>query len=170
MSNKKIVIGVLFILALVMPSMAYANAMIPALQFFNSFLFLPSLILFAIIVIFETMILNISIKYSSFSRNLLFATIINLASSITGSFLPWVYNLAFLEKFLRHHDLISLALLPFLLTCIVEYPIILLLYKKTISKRKALWITCVMNVVSYVILIALIQPLFVRRIAEMRSS
>ena len=82
MKNYKNLIFSVLCLVFVIPSNVYANAIVPALQFFNRFLFFPSLILLSIIIIIETIILKLCLKSINIGKHFLFAIIINITSSM----------------------------------------------------------------------------------------
>ena len=97
MEKPKNFICAAIVIVFFVPSIAYANAIIPAMQFFNKSSFFPSLVLLAVIVVIETIILKLSIKNIPFKKHLGFATVVNIVSSIAGIRIP-CYPMAIQKK------------------------------------------------------------------------
>lgn len=171
MSQKKLNNKFFFILTMLFFlfvgwSTARANAIVPALQFFSPFLCIPSLILLIVITIVEAALLKLFIRPIKFCRHLFYSTIINIVSSIAGSFLGFInYSFAFSDFY--WNSLVITLLLPFIVTYITEYPVILWLYGKYISIKKAALITFTINIVSYIVFLVLLTPVFLIGIMKM---
>lgn len=166
-----LIVCILFLIV-IMPSTVFADAIVPVFQFFTPVLFVPSLILLVLIILVEAVLLKLLIKPIRFQTHLLYSTIINTVSSIAGSFLGFINYSFVLSEFYWSSLFITLSL-PFIVTFASEYPVILLLYKKTISAKKAVWINLKINVASYFVFIILVSPVFltgVMKISEYKDN
>ena len=135
-------------------STAKANVIIPVLYFFYpaiNFVY-ATFVFFGIVIFVEAAILKISAKTIRFLRHLLWATVINVISVLVGLIYVFVIQNIIPAKFVFSLGLLFVYLVPFIITLIVEYKVIRLLYKNHLSLRKAIRVNISMNLTSYIII------------------
>lgn len=165
MDRKKIILAMTVSILTLTPN-AFANAIVPALQFFHPYLAVPSAILLIVIIAIETVILKFTIKDVTLSKSFLIILIANIISSIAGSLFGFLgYSVAF-DDFFWSSIIVTIGL-PFIVTFATEYPAILFFCRKQIRPQKALWVTFKVNVVSYVVFLFLMTPVFLTGISKM---
>ena len=136
-----------FILILPVPSLCYADGVSPLINFFSEETYKSATIVLLCIILFESFILWRSIKTASYVKHLLFSTIINVISSAAGSLLI----LASGRNKFYFWDTTPLVFPLFLITLIVEFPSIKLLYKDAITWKRSIWINFKINMFSYLL-------------------
>lgn len=162
MKQTKLLCLVIFFLFL---STAYANAIVPVLFFYSSFLLIPSLILFVLIVLIESALLKLSIRKVKFSKHLLFSFLFNLMSSLIGSLLGFINYSIVLSDIYWSSFLVTLGV-PLIVTLLAEYPAIRYLYRTHLSAKKCLYTVVKINIISYVAFCFLMTPLYLTGISK----
>lgn len=161
MTNRK-VISLFFCLSLTtLTAPAYANVIVPLIFFFDRFYAYPSIISIGIIILIETLVLKGIIRTVKWRWHLLYALIINVVSSLIGSGL--ILAVALFNKLtdLFTDSLLANLLILFVLTCLIEYAVILWLYKKVVTGKQGIWVSFRINLVSYIVLFLFLTPLYI---------
>jgi hypothetical protein len=145
--KKQIILTILIVL---IPLFCFADALVPFTSFFSTETFLPALILLSVIILIEALLLKAFLKTVAFRKHILFSALINIISSGCGSL---IFLITKSRRDLYYFD--KVFVLMFVLTIIIEYPIIKLFYRRIISWLKCIWINLALNVLSYILLVIL---------------
>lgn len=144
-------IGVGLLLAIFFPNVCRADAINPLINIFTPETAIPDSILTVLIILIEAFLLWKWIKPLSFRLSLWRSTIINFASSAIGS----VIALSFFRDKLKW-DMWSLIIPMFILTLVVETPLLKILYRKLdagFSWLRTIKISFGINLISYLFVI-----------------
>jgi hypothetical protein len=128
------------------PMAALANGVSPILNLFNEDTWLPASIVTLAIILIESGLLRWRIKGFGFGAMLWRVTLLNLASSATGSILL----LAVSRDFYFMWDTTALVFPLFLITLVTEIPILKKVFKTlSLSWERAIYLGVGMNIASY---------------------
>jgi len=145
--------GLAGLLLLALPACVHADAIVPLLNIFSRETVYPASLALAFIILIETFFLWWFIKGIRLWYHLLFSTIINVVSSAAGSLLLGLIP-GDREEWVGFP--VGLVIPLFLVTVLVEFPLIRLLYRLRewwVSWRDSLWISVRANLASYLLLL-----------------
>ncbi|HAK97099.1 MAG TPA: hypothetical protein DCM87_19435 [Planctomycetes bacterium] len=133
-------------LLLLTPTAAFADGVSPVLNFFHKDTWLAASIVTLVIILLECGLLRWRIKSVRFAGTLWRGSVLNMASSATGS----VLLLAFSWDSFFMWDTMSLVLPLFLITLVTEIPLLHVLFKTVpLSWKRAAILGCGINIGSY---------------------
>jgi hypothetical protein len=136
---------------------AFADGVSPILNFFHKDTWLPASIVTLVIILVESGLLRWRIKQAPFIGSLWRSTVLNAASSFTGSILL----LAFGRDSFFMWDTMSMVLPLFLITLATEIPLLRLLYRQVpLTWRRTCFLGIGINVASYACVFAIEIGLF----------
>jgi len=140
------------VLLLLTPTVAFADAVSPILNFFHKDTWLPASIATLVIILLESGFLRWRIKSLHFARVLWRVVVFNLASSATGSILL----LALSRDSFFMWDTMSLVVPLFLITLATEIPFLHVLFRTVpLSWKRASILGCGINIASYAAVFAI---------------
>jgi len=146
--------AITFVLGL--PSICYANAIAPFIPIFSSATYVMAAIVLVFIILFEAFIIKLFDRKRSFIKCMQVSSIINISSSIAGSLFVLVIRGDIQMWYLR-----DVTLPAFIITLMVEGPLLYALFKGRISSGRTVMIDMVMNIASYALLLIVLPILFV---------
>jgi len=145
-------LSIVLLLMLVFPATARADGFIPILNFFSPDTWFTALFATAIIVLLESGLLRWRIKGVTCKDTLKNALLINIASSIAGS----VVLLAAFDDPMWTLNIVYLVLILFVVTLVVEIPILHRLYRdQSLPWKRSVRIGLGINIGSYGLIFAL---------------
>ena len=157
----------ILILGPIYPSYCFADFGTPTINYFGDKFALGPFFVLGIVILVEWILLWLILNKAHFHKHLYVAFIINIISSLLGTifFLLFPDERFTVDKFINERYLntwsFTKVFVPFfIVTIIVEYPFIYLLYRKSISWIEAIRVTIFVNVISY-IMIFIIELVFV---------
>ncbi len=137
------------LVVLLFPNNAFADGIAPITYVFTKETWLFTSIILAFAIIIEWSLLNRKFKDVGLKINFIRSVIVNISSSIGGSLIYYIYasNQPTVSSYML--DSSSLVIPLFILTILLEIPVLKIFYKEKVSWMRAVGLGLFINVISY---------------------